>query len=302
MLEEAVEVIRQLWSGELISHRGRHYTVENARLYTLPDEPLDVSSPPAARRRPQLAGRIGDGLIGTAPEADAVEAFDDGGGAGKPRYGQLTVCWAERTSEARRTALECWPNAALEGPLGQELPLPRHFEAAAEMVTEDDVAEAIVCGPDPERAPRGDRRVRRRRLRPRLRPPGRPRPGGLLPLLRARDPTPLRDARQLRPVTRHGRSAAGDVFRVPQDNSVVERREWHPCAARAQTFYELDEDLRLRDDNQAGGWSPRVARYGSRRVVSGRHVSSRRGSYERGSSCLASTAAAPVLRTSSKSS
>jgi hypothetical protein len=79
-----------------------------------------------------------------------LQAFDAAGGEGKPRYAQMTVCWAEGEAQARRTAFECWPNAALRGPLGQELPLPSHFEAAAAMVTEDDVAEAVVCGPNPE--------------------------------------------------------------------------------------------------------------------------------------------------------
>ncbi len=150
MLEEAVEVMRLLWSGDLSSHRGRHYTVENARIYTLPDEPVDVMVAAGGKEAAALAARIGDGLIGTAPDEATVGAFDEAGGAGKPRYAQVTVCWAERESDARRTALECWPNAALQGPLGQELPLPSHFEAAAGMVTEDSVADAIVCGPDPE--------------------------------------------------------------------------------------------------------------------------------------------------------
>lgn len=150
MLEEAVEVMRLLWKGDLASHRGPHYTVENARIYTLPEEPVDVMVAAAGSQAAELAGRIGDGLIATSPDASVVEAFDAAGGSGKPRYGQVTVCWAEREEDARRTALEWWPNAALEGPLGQELPLPSHFEAAAQMVTEDTIAAAIVCGPDPE--------------------------------------------------------------------------------------------------------------------------------------------------------
>jgi G6PDH family F420-dependent oxidoreductase len=150
MLEEAIEVMRALWQGDLTSHRGRHYTVENARIYTLPDEPIDVLIAAGGTKAAELAGRIGDGLIGTAPEGSVLEAFDDAGGTGKPRYAQMTVCWAEREDQARRTAFEFWPNAALEGPLGQELPLPSHFEAASAMVTEDDVAKRVVCGPDPE--------------------------------------------------------------------------------------------------------------------------------------------------------
>jgi coenzyme F420-dependent glucose-6-phosphate dehydrogenase len=151
MLEEAVSIMRLLWEGELASHRGRYYTVENARIYTLPEEPVRVLVAAGGERAADLAGRVGDGLIGTAPDRKIVEAFDGAGGRGKPRYAQVTVCWAEREEEARRTATEWWPNAALKGPLGQELPLPSHFEQAAEMVTEDDVAEMIVCGPDPER-------------------------------------------------------------------------------------------------------------------------------------------------------
>jgi coenzyme F420-dependent glucose-6-phosphate dehydrogenase len=151
MLEEAVEVMRALWSGELTSHRGRHYTVDNARIYTLPEEKIDVLVAAGGKASAELAGRIGDGLIGTAPDAELLEAFGGAGGAGKPRYGQLTVCFHEQEPEARRIAHEWWPTAALHGPLAQELPLPSHFEAAAAMVTEDEVAEAIVCGPDPER-------------------------------------------------------------------------------------------------------------------------------------------------------
>jgi G6PDH family F420-dependent oxidoreductase len=79
-----------------------------------------------------------------------VDAYVSAGGDG-PRYAQLTVCWAETEEEARETAFEWWPNAGLDGPLSQELPLPSHFEAAAEMVSADDVAETVVCGPDPER-------------------------------------------------------------------------------------------------------------------------------------------------------
>jgi G6PDH family F420-dependent oxidoreductase len=150
MLEEAVEVMRDLWRGELTSHRGRHYTVENARIYTLPEEPIEVMVAAGGTEAAKLAGRIGDGLVGTSPDSEVVETFDDAGGDGKPRYAQVTVCWAEREEDARRTALEWWPNAALHGPLSQELALPSYFEAASAMVDEDAIAKAIVCGPDPE--------------------------------------------------------------------------------------------------------------------------------------------------------
>jgi G6PDH family F420-dependent oxidoreductase len=149
MLEEAVGVIRELWRGDLTTFHGQYFHVEDARLYTLPDEPPEVYVAAAAAASARLAGTIGDGLVGTAPDADLISAFEEAGGSDKPRYGQVTVCWAETEAKARRTALEWWPNAALKGPLSQELPLPSHFEAAAEMVDEDAVAAAVVCGPDP---------------------------------------------------------------------------------------------------------------------------------------------------------
>jgi G6PDH family F420-dependent oxidoreductase len=150
-LEEAIEVIRLLWDGGLQSHHGRYFTVENARLYSLPEEPPPILVAVAGKRSVDLASRAGDGLIGTAPVAESVERFRAGGGAGKPTYGQLHVCWAADESEARHTALEWWPNGAIGGSYFLELPLPSHFEEAVELVTEEAIAENIVCGPDPER-------------------------------------------------------------------------------------------------------------------------------------------------------
>ncbi len=151
MMEEAIEVIRKLWQGCYKSHRGRHYTVENARIYTLPEELPPIIVAAGGTQAAELAGRVGNGLIGTSPQSELLQTFDAAGGMGKPRYGQVTVCWAEDEAEARRTAHEWWPNAAVKGDLSQELPLPMHFEQASQMVTEEEVAQAIVCGPDPER-------------------------------------------------------------------------------------------------------------------------------------------------------
>ncbi|MBI2939418.1 MAG: TIGR03557 family F420-dependent LLM class oxidoreductase [Chloroflexi bacterium] len=151
MLEEAVQVIRQLWQGDWVSHYGPHFTVENARIYTRPDvlPPIVVAAggPKAAR----LAGRIGDGFISLAPDPRLLRQFEVAGGAGKPRFGQISVCWASTEAEARRTAHQWWPNAGLGGALGLELRLPQHVEQAARLVSEEDVAQVVVCGPDPER-------------------------------------------------------------------------------------------------------------------------------------------------------
>ena len=149
MLEESIEVMRELWKGDVTSFEGEFYTVENARLYTLPDEPIPVMVAASGPRAAELAGRLGDGFIGTAPERELLTAFDKGRrGRKRPRYGQLTVCWGRDERKARRTAHQMWPTAAIPGESGQELPNPKHFEQLAEIVTEDMIAEQVVCGPD----------------------------------------------------------------------------------------------------------------------------------------------------------
>jgi coenzyme F420-dependent glucose-6-phosphate dehydrogenase len=150
-LEEAIEVIRKLWEGKLTSHRGEHFRVENARLYSLPEEPPPLLVAVAGESSVGLASRHGDGIIGTSPVAESVKQFREEGGDGKPTYGQLHVCWAEDEAAARKLALEQWPNAAISGGYSLELTMPAHYEEAAELVREEDVAESVVCGPDPER-------------------------------------------------------------------------------------------------------------------------------------------------------
>jgi G6PDH family F420-dependent oxidoreductase len=151
LLEEAIEVLRLLWQGGYQSHYGTHYTVEQARIFTLPDEPPPIAVAASNEQAAQLAGRLGDALIAVAPDDEVVESFEQGGGNGKPRYGQLHVCYDEDEARARKTAHEVWPNAAMGGSLGQELATTEHYEAVAELVREEDVAESVVCGPDPDR-------------------------------------------------------------------------------------------------------------------------------------------------------
>jgi G6PDH family F420-dependent oxidoreductase len=150
-LAEAIDVIRLLWKGELASHHGPHYTVENARLYTLPDELPAIIIAGAGPQATELAGRIGDGFFGLVPDPEVIEQFETAGGKDKPRFGQVHVCWADDEQDARRTALDWWPNAVAGGNLPWELPLPSLFEDATSWADEEAIANEIVCGPDPER-------------------------------------------------------------------------------------------------------------------------------------------------------
>jgi coenzyme F420-dependent glucose-6-phosphate dehydrogenase len=150
MLAEAIAVIRQLWEGGYQSFDGTYYTVENARIYTLPEEPPGIILAAAGPAAATLAGEVADGLWTVSPEAELIEKFTEAGGSG-PRYGQVTVCWAANEDEAKKTAHEWWPNAGIGGELSQELPLPRHFEQAAKLVTPEDLAEKLPLGPDSDR-------------------------------------------------------------------------------------------------------------------------------------------------------
>ena len=151
MLEEAVEVIRELWDGGSQSHHGKHYTVENARLYDLPNEAPPIYVAASGDKAVELAGRIGDGLVSTSPDEDSVKKFEAGGGLGKPKLAEMQACWAPDEETAKNIAVEWWPNTAIPGELSQELPLPRHFEQAAENVDAGDLADSVALGDDAER-------------------------------------------------------------------------------------------------------------------------------------------------------
>ncbi|MDJ1132197.1 TIGR03557 family F420-dependent LLM class oxidoreductase [Streptomyces iconiensis] len=165
MLEEAVHVMRALFTGKETNHHGKHYTVENARLYTLPEQPVPLDVSAFGPRSVEIAARIGDGLITMAPDekvisrfhaaaseasqgADGSEGSERSGPSGRPVSGGLKVCWDTDREEAVRTVHRLWPNQFLPGELGQVLRTPRHFEQAAQLVTEETVSSSAVCGND----------------------------------------------------------------------------------------------------------------------------------------------------------
>jgi coenzyme F420-dependent glucose-6-phosphate dehydrogenase len=147
MLEEAVHVIRRLLSGESVTHHGRHYTVEDARISDLPAElpPIIVSAfgPLAAER----AAAIGDGLWSTGVKGDVIETWREAGGSG-PVWSQLSCCWDPDRDVAIERAHRQWPNTAIPGQLSQDLRTIDHFEQAVQIVSPEMIAESTPCGPD----------------------------------------------------------------------------------------------------------------------------------------------------------
>jgi G6PDH family F420-dependent oxidoreductase len=147
MLEEAVSVMRDLFSGRLVSHRGKHYTVDTARLYSVPPTPPPIYMSGFGQRSIKLAARIADGYVCVPPNADFVRLYRESGGGDRPVQGGLKVCWDPDEAQARKAMHRLWRTDQIPGEAGQQLPLPRHFGELAELVTEDMIS--APCGPDP---------------------------------------------------------------------------------------------------------------------------------------------------------
>jgi G6PDH family F420-dependent oxidoreductase len=148
MLAEAIEIMRELWQGEYTTIRGDWFEVDGARIYTLPEEPIELFVAAGATNVAQLAGEAGDGLIAVAPDESVVSDFEQAGGKGKPKIGMVHGCWAERREDALETALRVWPQSGLKGPLNQDLRLPADFMAAAEIVEPKHLEDAMPLGAD----------------------------------------------------------------------------------------------------------------------------------------------------------
>jgi coenzyme F420-dependent glucose-6-phosphate dehydrogenase len=146
MLREAVDIIRDLWRGELTSYEGEFYTVENAKIYTLPAElpPIVVSA--FGVRAARMAGEIGDGFVSTSPDKALVQAFRRSGGKNKPTYAQLDVCYAPTKSKAQKTAFKYWPSKLAPGNLNTELQLPQQYQDVAEAIGPEGFKDAIPLG------------------------------------------------------------------------------------------------------------------------------------------------------------
>ena len=148
MLDEAIDIIRALLGGEYETFRGKHYTVEQAKLYDAPKPPPPIIVAAKAEHAVRLAAAKGDGTMNTKPDADMVKLFKEAGGTG-PIYGKVTGAFAPSESEARKLAKERQPNTPMGGDLSTELALPRDFEAVAELVREEDFEGLLAFGADP---------------------------------------------------------------------------------------------------------------------------------------------------------
>lgn len=147
MLREAVELMRGLFTGETVDHRGTYFTVDDARLWTLPEQPVEIWMSGFGERATQVAAEIADGYVTTQPDADMRSLFVDGSG-GKPTVGGLKAAFAPTREEGVEHAHRLWANAGLPGELAQVLPSPKHFEQASQLVTKESTDESTLAGND----------------------------------------------------------------------------------------------------------------------------------------------------------
>ncbi|MGW0161309.1 TIGR03557 family F420-dependent LLM class oxidoreductase [Mycobacterium sp. NPDC003323] len=148
MLEESVDVIRLLLRGDEVSHHGLHYEVQEARIYTRPEQPLPIYVSGFGPQGAELAGRIGDGYVLVTPEAELVKKFRESGGGDKPVQAGTKVCWDADADAAVDTAHRIWGNQGLPGQTAQILPRPKDFAALQQLVPKQDIADSVACGPD----------------------------------------------------------------------------------------------------------------------------------------------------------
>jgi G6PDH family F420-dependent oxidoreductase len=148
MLEESIEIIRRLFAGGYVSWSGQHFRVDSAKLWDLHDEPPRIGIAVSGEQSSRLAGGQADVMIAVEPEAELGELFVEYGGSGKPRVGQVPICWDPDRDAAIKRAHDQFRWFGGGWKVNAELPGTSGFAGATQFVTEKDVAESIPCGPD----------------------------------------------------------------------------------------------------------------------------------------------------------
>jgi G6PDH family F420-dependent oxidoreductase len=148
MLDEAIDIIAALFTGEYVKHRGRHYRVDSAKLWDVGSPPPRIGVAVSGRQSCTLAGRQADLMIAVEPDAKLGKMFDAAGGHGKPRVGQVPISYDQDRQAAIDRAHEQFRWFGGGWKVNSELPGTAAFAAASQFVTRDDVASAIPCGPD----------------------------------------------------------------------------------------------------------------------------------------------------------
>lgn len=153
MLEEAVEIIRALFEGDLVTYRGEHFDVDSARLWDLPEQPVRLGLAVSGERSIERFAPLADDLIAVEPRSDLVEEWNGVEGVarigdGARAIGQIPICWDPDEKAAVTRAHEQFRWFAGGWKVNADLPTTSGFAGATQFVREEDVADQIPCGPD----------------------------------------------------------------------------------------------------------------------------------------------------------
>ncbi|HET8559394.1 MAG TPA: LLM class F420-dependent oxidoreductase [Marmoricola sp.] len=153
MLEEAVEIIRGLFTGGLVTFDGEHYRVDSARLWDLPEQPPQIGLAVGGEVAVSRFAPLADHLIATEPDHSLISAWNDTEGAppvpsSARAVGQIPICWDPDRDTAVKRAHEQFRWFAGGWQVNADLPTTNGFAGATKYVRPEDVAETIPCGPD----------------------------------------------------------------------------------------------------------------------------------------------------------
>lgn len=152
-LKECVDIMRALWAGETVTHRGL-VTVEEAKLYSRPEVPPLIIGAAITTKTAEWLGSWADGLITISRPPDKlkqiVDAFRRGGGEGKPMLLKVQLSYDRDEDSARQKAHHQWRNNIFKNVLMTELRTPEQFDAAGEFVTPDELSEHVRISADPQ--------------------------------------------------------------------------------------------------------------------------------------------------------
>jgi G6PDH family F420-dependent oxidoreductase len=157
MLFEAIEIMNKLFTGDVVRHKGPHFTLESARLYTRPEQPVPIYVATAGPVNARRTGRLADGLITVgAADAKLKELWENcelgAREAGKdptrmPKLLQLHFSWAPTEDAAVENALVEWPNGGMAFPK-QDIRNPEDFAAMAKLVRPENFVNRMLIGAD----------------------------------------------------------------------------------------------------------------------------------------------------------
>ncbi|MGE2715800.1 LLM class F420-dependent oxidoreductase [Mycolicibacterium litorale] len=153
MLREAIQIIRELFTGEVVDWRGEYFEIDSARLWDLPETPVAIAAAVSGERSVDAFAQLADHLIAVEPNKEIVDAWHDARrGTGLPGHvrviGQIPICWDPDRDAAVARAHEQFRWFAGGWAVNADLPTTAGFAGATQFVRPEDTADSIPCGPD----------------------------------------------------------------------------------------------------------------------------------------------------------